>query len=87
MAMELPNKENMAHLTIRINEFHKKATAYYSYTTLSLIAEVGGYVGLFLGYAIIQVSEVFDYFVYQGIFYFKTKQFTIFEVVLIISVN
>ena len=49
--------------TIEFNEYIKKGTAYYSYTTLSLIAEVGGYVGLFLGCAIIQVSQLFDYFV------------------------
>ena len=30
------------------------------YTGLSMIAEIGGYVGLFLGVSIIQINHVFD---------------------------
>ena len=36
----------------------KVGQAYYSYSPLSLMAEVGGHVGLFLGCAIIQVSQL-----------------------------
>ena len=34
--------------------------AYYTYSGLSLIAEIGGYVGLFLGVSINQMANLFD---------------------------
>ena len=34
--------------------------AYYTYSGLSLIAEIGGYVGLFLGVSINQITNLFD---------------------------
>ena len=34
--------------------------AYYVYDELSLIAEIGGYVGLFLGWTIYQITNLFD---------------------------
>ncbi len=60
---KLQEKPEYAWLEIYFNEFIKKGTTYYSYSALSLIAEVGGYVGLFLGCAIIQISQVFEYFI------------------------
>ena len=38
----------------------KLTKATYLYSTLSLIAEIGGFVGLFLGVSIIQVNAVID---------------------------
>ena len=32
----------------------------YSYIWLNLVAEVGGYVGLFLGFSVFQVTDLFD---------------------------
>ena len=60
MAKPIKNMQEVAYLKVMFSEYIRKGTASYSYTTLSLIAEVGGYVGLFLGCAIIQVSQVFD---------------------------
>ena len=37
-------------------------SAFYVYQELSLIAEVGGYVGLFLGYSVYQITDMFDIF-------------------------
>eukprot|EP00093_Oithona_nana_P013615 13615.XXX_350001_350396_1 [CDS] Oithona nana genome sequencing. len=37
-------------------------SAFYVYKELSLIAEVGGYVGLFLGYSVYQITDMFDMF-------------------------
>ena len=37
----------------------KKSTSYYRYTFLSLVAEIGGYVGLFLGLSVYQLKDVF----------------------------
>ena len=35
--------------------------AYYSYQRINLIAEIGGYVGLFLGVSVIQITNVVDH--------------------------
>ena len=35
----------------------KVIKAYYAYPELSFIAEVGGYVGLFLGFSIYQITD------------------------------
>ena len=36
--------------------------AYYAYDEVSLLAEIGGYVGLFLGYSVYQITDMFDIF-------------------------
>ena len=52
-----------------INKFTKTKIAHYTYTELELIAEFGGYVGLFLGYSVLNFSHFFgkcwEYFVRQ----------------------
>ena len=40
----------------------KKTTAFYSYDTLSLFAEVGGYLGLLLGYSVYNLTDIIEYF-------------------------
>ena len=35
--------------------------SYFIYTGASFLAEVGGYVGLFLGFSVYQLTELFDY--------------------------
>ena len=47
--MEIFTREN-----IKVTEAH------LLYSVLSMIAEIGGYVGLFLGVSIIQINHVFD---------------------------
>ena len=47
-------------LTIKFQRFVKLSKSRYSYTILELIAEFGGYVGLFLGLSINQLSKVFE---------------------------
>ena len=42
------------------NEYIKTTTSHYSYLTLSLIAEIGGYVGLFLGVSLYQTTDIID---------------------------
>ena len=41
------------------NLFTKESIAYLTYTELELIAEFGGYVGLFLGYSVLSLTDVF----------------------------
>ena len=44
---------------MRFNLFTKTVTSKYIYTELELIAEFGGYVGLFLGYSVIGFADGF----------------------------
>ena len=43
-------------LKIQFPKYIRVSRSYYSYTLLELLAEVGGYFGLFLGVSIIQIS-------------------------------
>ena len=43
----------------------KVTKAYHIYSGLSLIAEIGGYVGLFLGVSINQLTNLLDVFILQ----------------------
>ena len=45
---------------LKFDKFIKVTKAVYSYTELELLAEFGGYVGLFLGFSVFQVSQVVD---------------------------
>lgn len=47
-----------------ILRFEKDITVFksqYSYSTLSLVAEIGGYVGLFLGVSVLQITDIITY--------------------------
>ena len=46
-------------LELHFNEFTQVITAHYTYTELELLAEFGGYVGLFLGYSVLNLTDVF----------------------------
>ena len=45
---------------LAFGKFIKVTKAAYSYTELELLAEFGGYVGLFLGISVFHVSQVVD---------------------------
>ena len=49
-----------AYLKLSFNEYIKTTTSYYSYLTLSMVAEIGGYVGLFLGVSLYQTTDILD---------------------------
>ena len=42
------------------NKYIRVTNAEYSYTELELLAEFGGYVGLFLGMSVFHLSVMFD---------------------------
>ena len=42
------------------SQYIKVTEAYYSYTELELIAEFGGYVGLFLGISVFDINRIFS---------------------------
>ena len=45
---------------IQFDKFIKVSTSYYAYTELELLAEFGGYVGLFLGVSIFHLNGAFN---------------------------
>ena len=51
-----------SYVIISFNQNIKVWNAYYLYSGLSLIAEIGGYVGLFLGVSVNQVSVLMNAF-------------------------
>ena len=54
----------MAHgsaIVINFQENVEVVSSYYLYSGLSLIAVVGGYVGLFLGVSINQIADLFEW--------------------------
>ena len=53
--------KNSRQLVLDFNERIKITKAYYLYSGLSLIAEIGGYVGLFLGVSVIQITNLINY--------------------------
>ena len=53
---ELPTTSSLG---FTFNLFTKESIAYLTYTELELIAEFGGYVGLFLGYSVLSLTDVF----------------------------
>ena len=57
-----PTLKRSNHNTTKLNfdKFIKVTKAIYSYTGLELLAEFGGYVGLFLGISVFQASHVVD---------------------------
>ena len=58
----IPYKKRSDKNTTRLkfDKYIKVTKAAYSYTELELLAEFGGYVGLFLGFSVFQVSHVVD---------------------------
>ena len=53
--------EGHGFLRLRFNKKVQEAVAYYSYDDLSFIAEIGGYVGLFLGASFYQTADLFQF--------------------------
>ena len=51
---------NNPKVTFKFPEFVRVTQAYYSYKRINLIAEIGGYVGLFLGVSVYQITTIVD---------------------------
>ena len=54
------NGKTSTTVTINFKENIKVIEAYHLYSLLSMIAEIGGYVGMFLGISILQVRFILD---------------------------
>ena len=55
--------DSYPRLEMYFEEYIQEIVNYYSYDSLSFIAEIGGYVGLFLGYSILQITELFSFLI------------------------
>ena len=55
-----PDHEYPSSLFLRFSKFVKVSKARYSYGELELLAELGGYMGLFLGISVFHLSEAFQ---------------------------
>ena len=54
-------KEGHGILGLYFNKKVQETVAYYSFDDLSFIAEIGGYVGLFLGASVYQTADLFQF--------------------------
>ena len=59
-AIHLAARGNRTDFSINFYQYIKVAEASYSYTELELVAEIGGYVGLFLGVSVIDINQIFS---------------------------
>ena len=57
------NGKKATLLKIKLNEHIKVTNEQYLYSGLSLIAEIGGYVGLFLGVSVNQIIDLVDFII------------------------
>ena len=58
--MKMGETYNYAEVYLKFEQLIKETKSYYAYSGLSLIAEIGGYVGLFLGISINQLTVLWD---------------------------
>ena len=58
--VSLKGREQKTTFSMDFNQYIKVTEAYYSYTELELIAEFGGYVGLFLGISVLDINQIFS---------------------------
>ena len=64
-------KSKTGRLVLKFKEKIDQTVAYYSYDDLSLIAEIGGYVGLFLGASIYQIADLIGIIMRKIMIFYK----------------
>ena len=58
--ISLINLGEVQQLNFKFEKYTRVTKARLAYTGLELVAEFGGYVGLFLGISVFNLSQVFD---------------------------
>ena len=58
---EMEKKDNKGDFALAFDKNVHETVAHYSYDDLSFIAEIGGYVGLFLGASVYQTADLFQF--------------------------
>ena len=56
-------RDGYSHLSLQFEESVKVTKYSYSYGKLEFLAEIGGYIGLFLGYSAFHISFALNYFI------------------------
>ena len=69
-----PDVENRGELIFNFRQKIHKTISYYLYEEISLIAEIGGFVGLFLGASVYQIADLLESFS-ERIWNFKIRPF------------
>ena len=54
-------KNKKGRFSLIFDEKVPETVAHYSYDDLSFVAEIGGYVGLFLGASVYQTADIFQF--------------------------
>ena len=63
-----------SNMKISLHDLVTVSNDQYSYTWLNLVAEVGGYVGLFLGYSVFEATNLMELAIdMRWLDYLKTK--------------
>ena len=57
----ISDEKGTRELELDFNKFTQVITSQYTYTELELLAEFGGYVGLFLGYSVLNLTDAFNF--------------------------
>ena len=52
--------ENVSRLTLAFPERISRTETYHAFTFQDFVSEIGGYVGLFLGFSIYNIANIFD---------------------------
>ena len=60
---EFPGLDNLGQAKIIFRKYIKHTREYYLYSLLSLLAEIGGYVGLLMGVSIFNITKANDIFI------------------------
>ena len=55
-------ERGLREIEVNFNKYTQVISTSYTYTELELLAEFGGYVGLFLGYSVLNLTDAFNFF-------------------------
>ena len=69
--IKVSKTEGNGLLRLTFNKKIQETVAYYSYDDLSFIAEIGGYVGLFLGASIYQIADLIGIIMRKIMIFYK----------------
>ena len=56
----VPEGANVTRILITVEEEFEVTRSFFAYTPLAFFAEIGGYLGLFIGYSLVSVADIFS---------------------------
>ena len=82
MMYKVPEGANMTRIIISIEEEFEVTKSFIAYTPLALFAELGAYLGMFLGWSLVSLSDTFSWilsklgsFILNTVYKSKIKSF------------